>query len=140
MIKLSNGEVLELTNYKTEYGGFYEIDGYYCTCKGIIDHFLGFDKDQAIRNIVDNYYEFSGESGEEQIENAKNYTYRFNEIISKTLNYIEHEEPHTIKYFPFPNYNECSMEWCAVAKISNNGSTYIFSKNKSLIKLFQVQL
>ena len=43
------------------------------------------------------------------------------------------EQPHTIQYFATPNlYTNC-MEFSALAKIENNGTTYVFTDDANLL-------
>jgi len=43
------------------------------------------------------------------------------------------EKPHTVRYFCVPNFDTCEMDLCAIAKISNNGTTYVFANNSMLL-------
>ncbi len=47
------------------------------------------------------------------------------------------EEPHTIKFFSIPNFDYGNFDIGCVAKISNNGSTYIFVNDEKYIKNYE---
>lgn len=47
------------------------------------------------------------------------------------------EEPHTIRFFSIPNFNNFSFDIGCVAKIDNNGCTYIFAKDKKFIENYE---
>lgn len=62
---------------------------------------------------------------------------KFEKDIEENAAYIEaivkkiaNETPHTIEYFSIPRYAWCDMEICALAKIQNNGTTFMFTNNK----------
>lgn len=56
----------------------------------------------------------------------------------KEIIYSEtHEEPHTIKFFSIPNFDYNNFDIGCVAKISNNGSTYIFVNDKKYIENYE---
>jgi len=107
---------------------------------GIIDFFeLTFDKKElAIRltnddifladdegNTFENCYSLDKMNSIEKIEE------QIREIVFKE----EKEYPHTIRYFAIPNPNYCDFDIGAVAKVSNNGSTYIFTPNIDYLKV-----
>jgi hypothetical protein len=69
--------------------------------------------------------EFATTDNEFQKTVEKNYRF-----IEDTVLRLSGEKPHTIKYFSIPDYETCDMEICALAKISNNGTTYTFTNNK----------
>lgn len=46
------------------------------------------------------------------------------------------EEPHVIRYFTVPNIDNNTFELFAIAKIFNNGSTFIIGPNKKLLKFY----
>jgi hypothetical protein len=53
------------------------------------------------------------------------------------LNYINEvvfnrskEQPHTAKHFYSPNFECFDTDFCVIAKIYENGTTYIFTNNK----------
>ena len=56
-------------------------------------------------------------------------------FIEKTIEELSGEKPYEIRYFSIPNYDYCSMELCAVAKIYNNGTTYTLTNNDDFAKI-----
>lgn len=57
---------------------------------------------------------------------------KINEAILREFS----EEPHVIRYFTVPDIDNNTFELFAIAKIFNNGSTFIFGPNKKLLKLY----
>ena len=45
------------------------------------------------------------------------------------------EKPHTFGFFVIPDFESYEMEICAVTKIANNGTTYVFTNNGSFAKM-----
>lgn len=60
-----------------------------------------------------------------KIKNAK-------DLINKEVKFRTGECPHTIKYFAIPYDFECEI--CAIAKILNNGETFVFSSNYEFLE------
>lgn len=93
----------------------YYIDG------GILDDF---DLYYSLEEICDKYpkrkNEFIIKEGQ------------INRIMQKEVG----EKPHTIKFFALPNFNDCSMDIYAVAKIWNNGTTFMFGDNSVILDAF----
>jgi len=65
--------------------------------------------------------------------------------ISKKLAFVEHailesfysdEKPHTIRFFAIPDPSNGNTEICCVAKVSNNGITFVFTNNLNFAKHF----
>lgn len=56
-------------------------------------------------------------------------------FVEKTIEKISGEKPYVIRYFSIPNYDDCSMELGAVAKIYNNGTTYTLTNNVKLAEI-----
>lgn len=44
------------------------------------------------------------------------------------------EEPHTVRFFAIPNIEYLGFDLCAIAKIDNNGSTFVFSQGERLLE------
>lgn len=57
---------------------------------------------------------------------------RIDDIIYKN----EQEHPHTIRYFAIPDFDYAMFRVGVVAKISNNGTTYVFAHDKGIIEAF----
>jgi hypothetical protein len=49
----------------------------------------------------------------------------------------EKEVPFLIRYFGIPQIGEYETNICAVAKVTNNGTTYLFSNNYDFLKLYE---
>jgi len=43
------------------------------------------------------------------------------------------EKPHTVKFFGIPDFEYLKFSLCAIAKISDNGSTIVFANNERII-------
>ena len=99
---------------------------------GPIDWFYStLSKPQLIEANRTENAEFATDGGEFQKSVEKNYRF-----IEDTVLRLSGEKPHTIKYFSIPNYDTCNMEICALAKISNNGTTYTFTNNRQFTDFF----
>lgn len=94
----------------------YVIDG------SPIDYFYTTLSKEDLIQAYRNEYCCSGEF----VENL-NANYDF---IVSTVERLGHEKPHTVRYFSIPRYGWCDMELCAVAKIDNNGTTFMFTNNR----------
>jgi len=46
------------------------------------------------------------------------------------------EEPIVIRFFAIPNFTYLGFDLCPIAKISNNGSTFVFSGDKDIFEYF----
>lgn len=57
-------------------------------------------------------------------------------FISGYVSAIE-EEPHTIRYMCIPNQNNCDCDLVVIAKISNNGTCFVFSNNRKYLELIK---
>lgn len=69
---------------------------------------------------------------DEQVEDSNfidNLNTNYDFIIS-TVEKISCEKPTIVRYFSIPRYGYCDMELCAIAKIDNNGTTFMFTNNK----------
>ena len=103
-----------------------------------IDFFaLTLTKDQIIENIR-NENSIHGSQ-----DNVKHYLNGFNNIdeleeyISNYISNVE-EKPHTIRYMCTPELDGGNgMELAVIAKISNNGTCFIFSNNKDYLELIK---
>lgn len=56
------------------------------------------------------------------------------EEIREIIYKVAKEYPHTIRFFPVPNPDYNAFDVCVVAKIDNNGSTYIFAPDKNYLE------
>lgn len=56
----------------------------------------------------------------------------------KEIIYSEtHEKPHIVRFFSIPNFDYNNFDIGCVAKIDNNGSTYIFANDRKFIENYQ---
>lgn len=72
------------------------------------------------------------------------YSYNYNEaneyvdeVVSQINNEIfrkSKEKPLNIRFFSIPDFDWMTMQLCAVAKIDNNGTTFVFSNNYNFLK------
>lgn len=46
------------------------------------------------------------------------------------------EEPVVIRFFAIPNFTYLGFDLCPIAKISNNGSTFVFASDKEIFEYF----
>ncbi|MBO0571161.1 hypothetical protein [Clostridium botulinum] len=86
--------------------------------------FSAFSKEQ----LIESYREESSRYGygitfEKKLEN--NY-----DFVKSTVKEICGESPHTIRYFSIPRYGWGDMDICALAKIENDGTTFMFTNNR----------
>jgi len=96
-----------------------------------IDYFYtAFSKEMLIQSYKNETSE-DGSGDSKVFEENLNDNYDF---IVSTVERISGEKPHTIRYFSIPRYGWCDMEICALAKIDNNGSTFMFTNNKEFAK------
>ena len=103
----------------------------YYTCIGIIDYFeLTMTKEEAIEKVANDIRPWEEEPKKEYKKQAIVAINNIENSVKKIINDIENEIPHTIRYFAIPNYDKL----CVVAKIYNNGSTYVFSPDKDFLK------
>ncbi len=66
----------------------------------------------------------------ELAEELKRSAIQIRNIILKQ----EQEEPHTIRYFGVPNFQKGNFDLYAVAKTGNEGSTYVFGNDQSIVE------
>lgn len=105
----------------------------YVYCNSPIDYFHGtMSKDELIENA-----DFSFVNGEDvrRLEFAK----EVEEMCGYIRGWIDKdagELPHTIQFFSIPNFDNAEMDICAMAKISNNGTTYMFTNNEKFYTLY----
>lgn len=106
----------------------YYIDG------GIIDDFyLTFSQEELIKNYC---YDMSFKGGidrERTVEFCEKLKV-IETLVKKTVLKEEKEPPILLKYYGIPNFNSLDFTLCIVAKVENNGSTYIFSEDENFIK------
>lgn len=60
--------------------------------------------------------------------------------IRRIIHLETKEEPHTIQFFAIPNPSYNTFDIGCVAKIMNNGSTYMFSNNKEYLQVYKEYL
>lgn len=94
-----------------------------------IDFFSGaMTKEQLIESLEKDYISSSSESIIED-----NYSFVYEKVLE-----ISKEQPHTIRYFSIPRYGYGDMEICALAKVHNDGSTYMFTNDKNIAKFISI--
>lgn len=108
----------------------------YFQCIGIIDFFkLAMNKKELILKLMDKDEFLEGDEYDlsilakiiKEIEDTEN---KVKEIIFRK----EEEYPHTIRYFVMPNPDYCDFDIYVIAKVSNNGSTYVFAPNEKYLE------
>jgi len=87
--------------------------------------FSTFSKKQLIESYREEASKYGIESRDEFIGALESN----HEFITSTVEHFSGEKPHTIRYFSIPRYDYCDMEICALAKIQNNGTTFMFTDN-----------
>ncbi|PPK45262.1 hypothetical protein [Clostridium algidicarnis] len=111
----------------------------YYACVGIIDFFeLTMDRTEVAIKLTDNSkHSFDNEVnviGSSYSVDIMSRLEKVEERVREIIFENEKEYPNTIRYFPIPNLDYCDFDVCVVAKISNNGSTYIFSPNERYLQ------
>lgn len=86
---------------------------------GIIDYF---ECTMTSEQMVDNLDEYSEYTAED--------IYGCEEEIKKSIEEKTGERPHTVRYFGIPDNSYGMFRVACVAKISNNGSTFVFSSDR----------
>jgi len=93
-----------------------------------IDFFYGtFSKEELIRSYEAEMLSIYQSNGSNDFKSNLNSKHEF---IKTIVEKSSRELPHTIKYFLIPRYSWADMEICALAKISNNGTTFLFTDNE----------
>lgn len=108
----------------------------YYIYSGIIDNFnFTLSKEEAFKSYVyDNIY-----LGVSDVNDAIEFRKRLEkleEIVKATIYKEEKEYPCIIRYFGIPGYECYEVLLCVVAKVNNNGSTYIFSEDKEFLERY----
>jgi hypothetical protein len=102
---------------------------------GIIDFFHGsIDKNELAANAIRNLYPEEESTLESELRLIETMEEGIKAAILK--NRFGRELPHTIRYFSIPNFDNLEMELCAIAKIDNNGQTFLFTNNNKFLKLY----
>lgn len=92
-----------------------------------IDYFYTtFSKEKLIQSYKDETSTY-GMGGSNEFEKNLEDNYDF---VVATVERLSGEKPHTVRYFSIHRYGWCDMEICALAKIDNNGTTYLFTNNR----------
>lgn len=117
--------------YKTH--DYYEINEIkngifkYVLSIGPIDFFhYSLTLHQAIDNLVENMECLNLSHGLKEIADAYIYA---DDFVTK----IE-EKPHTIRFLSIPRESYSDLELVVIAKISNNGTCFIFSNNRDYLE------
>lgn len=109
---------------------FFEYHGEF----GIIDWFFGtMTKDELLasyRSIA------CGREYEKALDDLTSSLDAKEQYIIRTINAEQKEKPHTIRYFCIPDFDNLTTTISAVAKISNNGTTYLFTDDKDLYDMY----
>jgi len=110
----------------------------YYASNGPIDYFyFTLTKEEACKNeILNTVYTCGSSPNHEEVRALEEQYDALEDKINETIFRLEKERPHTIRYFGLPNFDQCRFELCAVAKISNNGTTYLFSTDKSFTERY----
>lgn len=99
---------------------------------GIIDFFeLTMSSDELKRKVDSRNNEMIGCSFD--MDDVDICIEKIKEIIYSET----HENPHTVRFFSIPNFDYGSFDIGCVAKIDNNGSTYIFANDSKFIENYQ---
>lgn len=108
----------------------------YFQCIGIIDYFkLSMNKKELILKFMDK--EDFMDSDEYNLNILSSFIKEVEDTENKVKEMIfkkEKEHPHTIRYFAMPNPGCCDFDIYVIAKISNNGSTYVFAPNEKYLE------
>lgn len=95
----------------------------YCAEMGIIDFFEGTMTAQEYVQKFDDYSYYKAENIYGCVDEIKSY-----------IEELSGEEPHTIRFFGIPDFSYNMFRIACVAKISNNGSTFILCNDKGYLE------
>lgn len=102
-----------------------ELDINYYAEVGIVDFFnLTMTKNEILKKLA------SGDSGFNANEQMEVIEKGIIDLIYKNTG----EHPHTIRYFVMPDVDYGDFQVCIIAKIINNGSTFVFSPKREWLK------
>lgn len=105
----------------------------FAKCGGIVDYFQGtLTAGERVGNAIKQFGEYDFAAARRVLDEVEQEINQINDFLLKE----EDEKPHTIRFFSVPNYDGSTFDTYAVAKISNNGSTYIFGNSKELLEQF----
>lgn len=108
------------------FDSIYKAEGYYFTSIGIIDWFGGCVSLEDMMSNIKRLNHYDSDGYEAELKRMKNIS----EVIAKE---IGGETAHTQEFFAIPNRSDMTMDICAIAKQSNNGETFVVTKNKSFL-------
>jgi len=101
---------------------------------GIIDWFFG---THTLDELIGSYKEECEAYGShEDIVSFSTKLKEKEKALIETIELEQNEKPHIIRYFVTPNFSGMTMDVSVVAKIDNNGSTYIFTDNPWLFDMY----
>jgi hypothetical protein len=80
--------------------------------------------------LIEQYKQEASEASSYEVSQYENIVNIKHVFIEKAVKWITGKMPHTIKYFSIPDYAARDMEICALAKMSGNVTTYMFTNNK----------
>lgn len=106
----------------------------YVQLSGIIDDFqFSMTADDFIANALKTY-EFGRPNKSDYIKGLiDEIDIMLDQIDQFLLNSDEHDKPHTVRFFGVPDFSGFGFVIMAVAKIINNGQTYLFGNDKKLM-------
>lgn len=100
-----------------------------------IDYFFStLSKEQILKSYKNEVARCGGAVNSEFVDNLeRNFAF-----IQSTVNELSGEMPHMIRYFSIPRYGWCDMNICALAKILNNGTTFMFTNDKEFARFVSI--
>lgn len=103
---------------------------------GIIDLFgLSLSKEELKERIEFDFHDTYGSARHSFYEEIN--TSDIDDMIDEIKNIIKAdsgENPIIVSFFAVPDFGELGFNLCPIAKILNNGSTYVFSKDKNIFE------
>jgi hypothetical protein len=97
---------------------------------GIVDFFeLAYDKYELIERLSRDYSEIVSTGKDDWLKELND----FEDDLVTIMELKENEKPYLIKYFGLPSFNDGHFRLCCLARISNNGITYLVAEDKETI-------
>jgi len=87
-------------------------------------------KEELITKLKEEALEYEGENSTDKSQ----YVDICEDTIIRVVEKVSGEKPHTIRYFTIPDVDAFNFTIGCVAKIDNNGTTYIFLNDHNVLE------